>query len=1606
MSEKKDTEKPTVYQSHPPAWLPTFHASADLGFPGFHPPRPGRDEDVLTENNVKLGYILSQSVSVETFSAQAMINEKLHSNETLSKLEELMNEVFIRRVDAIPTISPSTFRIPTRVTLNDAKRNAWFADLANPDVPLHKLGKSVPHAAKGQDLLDLLHTNKVAIPRAVWFLRVFGVNETAGLRNKPNYIPTQYSIDWANVVTVYMRKQLGEINLPSAPRPGVAVKHTFRGIFAETETRDRWMSRFSYCLKLLRSFYAESLVDHRTFLTWLVQQMMTCNLAQAAFLTRLIDEYLDDILSSRAIARSLVEACAAKLSEISTTPAQNVLQDTTALLREIIQRICFAIPDALVGPKMWIAYSPLLEDILTKPTMRISNDRCIEQSIRDLHHLLSEKYTDVRQRNEAMLFRNPVLPVSARLGTAVGDVKLLNAISAATNLNDVEYFNNDVSDLSGFKEKLDMLLAWSVTPMQYGEHRPFAAATLIRIWRDRACDRASRRDVETPSEYLQDQLFDWLDKSEIAGEVENVRSVALLYGKLVKYEIFSYARYVQRLIARGEPGLGQNDPTASRHRLFLSSVPLFNATSSVSSQRKVILYGIRARETPEDITERDIRKEIRSILPDVFQGNTSIPVTLSMADLCAQVKTLLESTRYIQVRTFRQWLLPVFKKHITRPDVSCDGLLRSYLIAVEVMAHCKCYHSILDLTLCMLEHCTDTNAMNGLVGTFYRYGVIWACMDEVPTIVNALDAAHQTWKQRGVQSRPLLTLITQLDNDRYLTPASRERNAADVAAFALALQPVVDRPENVPEALTEILLLAGETDPTAPSMLANGLWLKYRTSPLWAWRVWDNTIASLRQIPNMMSDSDAMRICALKYGTFLWHVDQHLPHGLDNDVLQWFMGPGKAEIAALNSNVWIVLQEMLLYLVISGALKATTILQGLIYPAWQLGANNSLEQVFVSDTYLSSANSLCHRLLLQDDSTENALPSNDMFEVQSIRTRIQDVFEEPHFAMLVLSIPALISLEHNSVIPQALRHESNALRCRLCQQISFRQAAYRNLDIVRDAFENSPHLMTGLTGADESSKRALAGLRMILGDSADDTNVYDWPEVTCLLSPWKIAATNIQMQLQIKQLGRALYQESTAKGATAALNKLTAMLLNHTQTSEEAFYVGEMVKGADVQVATKFINTGFQCIVELINANNGVPPRVGELLRVLVHVSHPLREFNGGPLPTLDAAVQESFLCAVDKLERVLESQIIDEAQRSEQSKHDSILLLRLLQFMLSFRTTWTAKSKDYAHQLANSLFRFCLHCAIEPELNVTVYPIVFDTLLAIYDEIPHDSKTTTFDPYRYYPNISPNAIAADIPPEYQKQLRALLVQLPVKSAVTNLVNAHRDSEGNVVYGPSVVNKPWEWTENLGEPSNPEGKEDEKQKNVRERFNARYVVKNSGSISLDNFGAKLTGDSVQDLDWEDEGWKRSFEDGLTESIFIRDWRETRVQREPEIEPDVLSIEGDGDAGHDGGVVRPMRSVSSSSTISRSSAGTATSRQQRPSPAHTRTSMQEFIDVDSISTTTTSSSVKARDASKRKASVAEMSDDEVEIVEGPVTITSGAGKRQKGGKAPPKARKRK
>jgi mediator of RNA polymerase II transcription subunit 12 len=287
---------------------------------------------------------------------------------------------------------------------------------------------------------------------------------------------------------------------------------------------------------------------------------------------------------------------------------------------------------------------------------------------------------------------------------------------------------------------------------------------------------------------------------------------------------------------------------------------------------------------------------------------------------------------------------------------------------------------------------------------------------------------------------------------------------------------------------------------------------------------------------------------------------------------------------------------------------------------------------------------------------------------------------------------------------------------------------------------------------------------------------------------------------------------------------------------------------------------------------------------------------------------------------------------------------------------------------------------------------------------MPHDSKSTSFDPFRNYPKFSVTDLPAELPFEYRNQISTLLAQCPPNSVVTNLVNTQHDAQGNEIFGSSVTNRPWEWIENLGESSVLDVKEDERGKG-RSSSSSKYLVKNSGSISLDHFGARLTGDGIKhdmsttdSVDSRTASSIRSFEDGCSEHLFIRDWRESRLEWDVEPSTDPLfRIKGELDQDASG--ISDGLTIAQSQRTSPPSTGTASSSsmRQQQSPSHTTHSRAtnstvheiEIIDVDNVPTTS-----MRKESVKRKV-IAGDSDDEIEIIEGPVvTRVASSSKRQK------------
>lgn len=84
-----------------------------------------------------------------------------------------------------------------------------------------------------------------------------------------------------------------------------------------------------------------------------------------------------------------------------------------------------------------------------------------------------------------------------------------------------------------------------------------------------------------------------------------------------------------------------------------------------------------------------------------------------------------------------------------------------------------------------------------------------------------------------------------------------------------------------------------------------------------------------------------------------------------------------------------------------------------------------------------------------------------------------------------------------------------------------------------------------------------------------DVELSEWPAVTSLLSPWKIAATVVQLRLILKQMGQGILHDPNNQKANINLDRLISMLFHPSMISEEAFYVGEMVRDVEVGIIGK-----------------------------------------------------------------------------------------------------------------------------------------------------------------------------------------------------------------------------------------------------------------------------------------------------------------------------------------------------------------------------------------------------------------------------------------------------
>jgi mediator of RNA polymerase II transcription subunit 12, fungi type len=198
----------------------------------------------------------------------------------------------------------------------------------------------------------------------------------------------------------------------------------------------------------------------------------------------------------------------------------------------------------------------------------------------------------------------------------------------------------------------------------------------------------------------------------------------------------------------------------------------------------------------------------------------------------------------------------------------------------------------------------------------------------------------------------------------------------------------------------------------------------------------------------MTLDEDDRRTRALRYASFLLHIDSLLHRGLD--LTNWFAGPGRRELAALENPVWDLLNQVFLYLCSHGSLVVSDILTQVVYPIW--AATAAVDTADISSGLTRSAlpaNRLFEALLLDAEVPTHTASVISLADTYNLHAQRKDVHRSPHFVQLLRGVITLNSMEQNTYLPDEIRQSSKILHSTLIIDNLFRQGLYAEYERLR-----------------------------------------------------------------------------------------------------------------------------------------------------------------------------------------------------------------------------------------------------------------------------------------------------------------------------------------------------------------------------------------------------------------------------------------------------------------------------------------------------------------------------------------------------------------------------
>ncbi|RIB08520.1 hypothetical protein C2G38_341878 [Gigaspora rosea] len=731
------------YKLQPPKNLSALHkTSVELGYPDFYPPKPGQDEDLMTEENVQKGFTgaLFVELKLESFSAQDMMLDEIRDPKGLENLGEFMTDIMKRKHEINTFEESSPYTVPQIVWVTVETRDEWLRRLAG-NSPLKELAENVPRVVEGTQLLELVTHHRVPLARATWFTKIVGINliNSRTTHQETSHNATQeYTKNWNQTFHTFIKNQSREYD------------------------PDKWR----YSILLAKWQFDDGLLDQR------ILRLTLDNLDQADHLNTVIwlwfvQQFLEEFQRSRTLMRLLIEIILKKLQDIYQHPAIIPKLDIVVkMLKNMLHTLFLATPDMFVFPVCWNTYKDLLRCVFVEDSS-IKTDTVIPKNMK---RQMERYYELIRARNEVFDKEKPDM-IGKRNAQELQQsriIQILDKIGFHADYQSIaaEYFRTNSKFPMLEREAsthINWLCYWAVTKHRAGDYRVYSVSTILDIWKNSMTKAEEKLQRQTT---IQNSLMDFLDIYPLGCngicEDDECNIVAGLFGELIRNGHFSHQRYLQRLVARGDMLHERRETDRSkRHLKYVKCFPLFNTELHHLNQRRVILYNVNCDDISDEKEYESMVMMIKDKLPYLFSRTEneldSPTVDHPVSDMHLALnfnrettEFMRNATKFCQIKVIQTWLLPQVKSFVQNtpigphnwrnPTQPGSSLLnaRQFSTIVKVIELAKDYNSLLDLLLWVLENSTEKCLFQSIIDTLKRHEIVWDAMGKSEQVLDAL----------------------------------------------------------------------------------------------------------------------------------------------------------------------------------------------------------------------------------------------------------------------------------------------------------------------------------------------------------------------------------------------------------------------------------------------------------------------------------------------------------------------------------------------------------------------------------------------------------------------------------------------------------------------------------------------------------------------------------------------------------------------------------------------------------------------------------------------------------------------------------------------------